>query len=263
MKIVIIGAGNVATHLGCALKDVGHSILQVYSRTLQSAQGLGERLCVPYTNQVSAITSQADFYIVSIKDFALQEFIPELVKGREQALFVHTAGSMPMDVWKGHATHYGVLYPMQTFSKQRKVDFSSIPFFLEASDENHLQMLKQLAADLGSQSYCVNSEQRKKIHLAAVFACNFSNHMYALSAQILEKEGLPFSVMESLVAETASKVHELSPVEAQTGPAVRYDTNVMDKQLSLLADEPEMQEIYQKVSDSIHRLATKQDKMKL
>ena len=261
MKIAIIGAGNVATHLACALKQVGYPILQIYSHTLQSAQCLGEKLGVPYTNCVWDITGEADLYIVAIKDAVLTGFIPELVKGKEKALFVHTAGSMPLDIWKEWTDHYGVLYPMQTFSKKREVDFTTIPFFIEAVHEADLAKLERIAADLGSKYYRVDSEQRKKIHLAAVFACNFANHMYALSAEILGKEGIPFSVMESLIDETARKVHELTPVAAQTGPAVRYDTNVMNRQLSLLEDEPEMQEIYQKVSDSIHRLATKQDKI--
>ena len=261
MKIAVIGAGNVATHLAWALKQAGYPILQVYSHTLQAAQCLGEQLGVSYTDSVLDVTREAELYVVAIKDAVLPSFIPELVKGKEKALFVHTAGSMPMDIWKNWTDHYGVLYPMQTFSKKRKVDFKTIPFFIEASQEDDLLKLEQIAEDLGSKYYRVDSEQRKKIHLAAVFACNFTNHMYALSAEILEKEGIPFSVMESLIDETARKVHELTPLAAQTGPAVRYDTNVMSRQLSLLEDEPEMQEIYQKVSDSIHRLATKQDKI--
>ena len=260
MKIALIGAGNVATHLGLALCRAGYHLIQVYSHTLVSAQSLGERLGVPYINKVEELTKDADLYIVAIKDAVLQEFIPRLVKGRESALFVHTAGSMPMDVWKGYAKHYGVLYPMQTFSKQREIDFTTVPFFVEASGTEELQVLKRIGLTLGSNFYEASSEQRKKLHLAAVFACNFANHMYALSAEILQKEGIPFEVMEPLIDETARKVHELSPVNAQTGPAVRYDTNVMDRQIALLADEPEMQEIYQKVSDSIHRLSVKQQK---
>ena len=260
MRIALIGAGNVATHLGAALCHAGYHLVQIYSHTMASAQLLGNKLNVPYTDDVENLTKEADLYLVAIKVAVLAEFIPQLVTGRENAFFVHTAGSMPMDIWKDYATHYGVLYPMQTFSKQREVDFTTVPFFVEASTKEDLQILKKMGLDLGSNFYEVNSEQRKKLHLAAVFACNFANHMYALSAEILEKEGIPFEVMESLIDETARKVHELSPVQAQTGPAVRYDTNVMERQLALLADEPEMQDIYQKVSDSIHRLALKQQK---
>ena len=260
MKIALIGAGNVATHLGMALSKAGFNVLQVYSHTLASAQVLGEKMMIPFTNKIEGITKEADLYLVAIKDAALQAFIPDLVKGRQHAFFVHTAGSMPRDIWKEYALHYGVLYPMQTFSKQREIDFTTVPFFVEASSREELLTLKRIGLALGSNFYEVSSEQRKRLHLAAVFACNFANHMYALSARILEKEGIPFEVMESLIDETSKKIHELSPVEAQTGPAVRYDTNVMDRQLSLLADEPEMQDIYRKVSDSIHRLAIKNEK---
>ena len=129
MKIVLIGAGNVATHLGIALQKAGCLILQVYSRTEESASALAARLSVDYTIVPDEIRRDADLYIVALKDAVLRQLAPVLVKGREQALFVHTAGSMPMDLWKGLVKRYGVLYPMQTFSKQREVDFNTVPFF--------------------------------------------------------------------------------------------------------------------------------------
>jgi predicted short-subunit dehydrogenase-like oxidoreductase (DUF2520 family) len=169
----------------------------------------------------------------------------------EEALLVHTAGSMPMDVWKGHAYRYGVLYPMQTFSKERKVDFASVSFFVEANGEADLALLKTMAGALSPKVYEATSAQRTSLHMAAVFACNFANHMYTLSARLLEKNGLPFDAMLPLIDETARKVHELHPKAAQTGPAVRGDENVMGKHLEMLADEPEIREIYRKISDSI------------
>lgn len=254
MKIVLIGAGNVATHLGRALQEAGYEVVQVYSRTEESASVLAGKLSAEYTVDIDMIRRDADLYIVALKDTALQELAGRLVKGREQALFVHTAGSMPMDLWKGYALRYGVLYPMQTFSKQREVDFRTVPFFIEASSAGDLQLLHEVAGRLSPKVYEATSGQRKYLHIAAVFACNFTNHMYALSSHILEKQGIPFEVMLSLIDETARKVHELSPVQAQTGPAIRYDENVINKHLELLADAPPVQELYEKISKSIHNL---------
>ena len=253
-RIVLIGAGNVATHLGLAFQAKGYEIVQVYSRTEESAKDLAERLQVPYTISLEEVSANADLYIVAVKDAALQEVIPSLVKGREDALFVHTAGSISMDVWKGCARRYGVFYPMQTFSKLRMVDFSSVSFFVEASGSNELVFLKELAMSLSPKVYEASSEQRRYLHLAAVFACNFTNHMYALSASLLEKQGLPFDAMLPLIDETARKVHELPPVQAQTGPAIRRDENVMDKHLAMLSEEPVMREIYEKISKNIQEL---------
>ena len=253
-RIVLIGAGNVATHLGLAFQAKGCEIVQVYSRTEESAKDLAERLQVPYTVSLEEVSANADLYIVAVKDAALQEVIPSLVKGREDALFVHTAGSISMDVWKGCARRYGVFYPMQTFSKLRMVDFSSVSFFVEASGSDELRLLKELAMSLSPKVYEASSEQRRYLHLAAVFACNFTNHMYALSASLLEKQGLPFDAMLPLIDETARKVHELPPVQAQTGPAIRRDENVTDKHLAMLSEEPVMREIYEKISKNIQEL---------
>ena len=250
-RIVLIGAGNVATHLGVALKRNGHEIIQIYSRTEASASALSERLGAPFTTSMDEVFPGADIYVVSVKDAVLQDLLPSVVKGREGALFVHTAGSMPMDVWKGIATRYGVLYPMQTFSKSREVDFNSVSFFVEALEKDDLQMLVDLASSLTPKVYKATSEQRMSLHVAAVFACNFTNHMYAMSAKLLEKYGMPFDAMLPLIDETARKVHELSPMDAQTGPAIRRDENVMNKHLSLLSDEPMLQEVYEMISKSI------------
>ncbi|WP_300728108.1 Rossmann-like and DUF2520 domain-containing protein [uncultured Bacteroides sp.] len=256
-KIVLIGAGNVATHLGLALPDAGYEVLQVYSRTETSARELGEKLGCTYTDKLDEVVSDADCYIVSIKDSALDEVLPKLVLRNRSALFVHTAGSVPMDVWKGLASRYGVLYPMQTFSKQRAVDFSVVPFFIEANSADDLELLRKMAAGLGSKAYEATSEQRRYLHIAAVFACNFTNHMYAVAEHLLSVHGLPFEAMFPLIDETARKVHELSPVEGQTGPARRYDENVINRHLSMLSDEPELARLYELISKNIHEYATK------
>lgn len=253
-RIVLVGAGNVATHLGMALSSVGYEVAQVYSRTEQSASELGKKLGVAYTTSLEMLCGDADIYIVSIKDAALQSLLPGVVKGREKALFVHTAGSVPMDIWKNVANRYGVLYPMQTFSKQRTVDFGTVSFFVEANRKDDLEELKTLAVSFGAKVYEASSEQRMSLHVAAVFACNFANHMYALSAHLLGKYGMPFEVMLPLIEETARKVHELSPIDAQTGPAIRRDENVMNKHVDLLAEMPDLCELYKKISKSIQTI---------
>lgn len=253
-RVVLVGAGNVATHLGMALQKAGYEIVQVFSRTEHSASALAGQLGTEYTVSMETLRPDADLYIVSVKDAVLQSLLPSIVKGREEALFVHTAGSMPMSVWKGIAIRYGVLYPMQTFSKQRPVDFGTVSFFVEANEPDDLETLKQMASSLGAKVYEASSEQRMSLHVAAVFACNFANHMYALSAKLLDKYGMPFEAMLPLIEETADKVHLLSPREAQTGPAIRRDGNVMDKHLDLLADEPILQDLYKKISKSIQEI---------
>ena len=253
-RIALIGAGNVATHLGMALQKAGWNIVQVYSRTEASASGLANRLEVPFVTSLDEVCTDADIYLVMVKDAVLQDLIPALVKGREEAFFVHTAGSMQMSVWENQANRYGVLYPMQTFSKAREVDFSSVSFFVEANGGPELELLKSMAGALSPKVYEATSAQRTYLHMAAVFACNFANHMYALSARLLEKNGLPFDAMLPLIDETARKVHGLHPKVAQTGPAVRGDENVMGKHLEMLAGEPEIKDIYRLISDSIQKI---------
>ncbi len=250
--IVFIGAGNLATNLAKALYHKGFRIVQIYSRTEESARNLAEKVEAEFTTDLGEVNPYARLYIVSLKDSAFTELLPAIVAGkRKEALLVHTAGSLPMSVWEGAAEHYGVFYPMQTFSKQREVDFREIPFFIEASTPEDTEFLKAVAATLSERVYEADSEQRKSLHLAAVFACNFTNHMYALAADLLEKYHLPFDVMLPLIDETARKVHELSPKAAQTGPAIRYDENVINNHLAMLSDDAGMQRLYESISRSI------------
>lgn len=253
--VALVGAGNLATNLAKALHRKGFRIVQVYSRTAESAQTLAQAVEAEYTTELQHITKEAQLYVVSLKDAAFAELLPRMVAGREHALWVHTAGSLPMTIWQGHVVRYGVLYPMQTFSKQREVDFRQIPVFVESNSVEDLQLLKEIASALSDRVREATSEQRKCLHLSAVFACNFTNHMYALAAELLKKYDLPFEAMLPLIDETARKVHELEPLAAQTGPAVRYDKNVIGEHLRMLAGEPTMQELYQAISENIHRLA--------
>lgn len=251
--IVFVGAGNLATNLAKALYRNGFRIVQVYSRTEDSARALAQMVEAEYTTSLSELSPDARLYIVSLKDDAFINLLPQIAAGRGDALLVHTAGSIPMSVWQGETPRYGVLYPMQTFSKQREVDFRTVPFFIESNRPEDAELLKAIASVLSNKVYEATSEQRKSLHLAAVFACNFVNHCYVQAAHLLEKNNLPFDVMLPLIDETASKVHTLAPLQAQTGPAVRYDEKVINKHLEMLADEPEVQELYRLISESIHR----------
>lgn len=254
-SIVFIGAGNLATNLAKALYRKGFRIVQVYSRTKESAASLAQNVEATYTTDLSAIVDDAQFYIVSLKDDAFVQLLPEMVAGRKNALWVHTAGSIPMSIWEGQVERYGVFYPMQTFSKQREADFREIPIFVESHSAEETQFLKDIATALSEKVHEATSEQRKNLHLAAVFTCNFTNHMYALAAELLRKYQLPFDVMLPLIDETANKVHEMEPRTAQTGPAVRYDEQVINRHLQMLADEPHMQELYRLISENIHRFS--------
>lgn len=250
--IVFIGAGNLATNLAKALYRKGFRIVQVYSRTEASARSLAEEVEAEFTTDLADINPFARLYIVSLKDSAFVDLLSAIVAGKKKdALLVHTAGSLPLSIWEGTVEHYGVFYPMQTFSKQREVDFREVPFFIEASTPEDTELLKAIAATLSERVYVADSEQRKNLHLAAVFTCNFTNHMYTLAAELLEKYHFPFDVMLPLIDETARKVHALHPKSAQTGPAIRYDENIIRNHLDMLSDDPEMQKLYELVSRSI------------
>ena len=255
MKIVLIGAGNLATNLGKALLAAGHDIVQVFSRTVESATALAQIAGGAPVTDIEQVRADADLYIVSVKDSVLGELLPRLCKGKETKIFLHTAGSMDMNVFEGMAIHYGVFYPMQTFSKSKEVNFSEIPCFIEANDDYAHTVIADMAHELSGRVYELSSADRKYLHLAAVFACNFVNHCYAISQQLLEKHGIPFEVMLPLIDETAQKVHSLSPTKAQTGPAVRFDQNVIRNQAALLKDNPLLKDIYERMSLSIHKMS--------
>lgn len=253
MKTVLIGAGNLATNLGKALCRANHEVMQVYSRSEGSASKLAALLHCPYTTELHSVVEGADVYIIAVKDLALSEVAEQLAREHSDRWLVHTAGSIPMDILP--TARRGVLYPMQTFSRDREVNFRQIPCFIEAGSEEERRELRSLAESLCDNVYEVSSEERKYLHLSAVFCCNFVNHCYALADMLLkENTGLPFSVMQPLIDETARKLYKLSPKEAQTGPAVRWDTNVMEKQLQLLGSTPELQDIYRILSKSINSL---------
>lgn len=252
MKIVFIGAGNLATRLSLAMQRVGMQIGQVYSHTPENAKLLADKLGCPWTTDLSALQADADMYVFSLKDTVLADVIAQVKPNN--GLWIHTAGSMPMDVFEGYAARYGVLYPLQTFSKGREVSFDVVPIFLEANTKKDADYLKKIASALSENVRFMSSEKRRSLHLAAVFVCNFTNHIYALSYKLLEQEEIPADVLLPLIDETTAKIHAMPPAAAQTGPAIRYDENVINKHLAML-DDPDMKEIYQLLSRSIHKEA--------
>jgi predicted short-subunit dehydrogenase-like oxidoreductase (DUF2520 family) len=251
MKIVMIGSGNLATQLSLAFKSAGKTIVQVFSRTEEHAKELADKIGCNYTTRIEEIRQDADVYIFSVKDDALGSLLVSVCHERPNGLFLHTAGSMPMAIFKCHATRYGVLYPMQTFSKTRNVNFREIPCFIEGSDEDVLAEIRLMAASISNHVVDCDSEKRKKMHLAAVLACNLTNHCYRLAERLLESEQIDFQLFFPLIEETARKVKDMSPKDAQTGPMVRYDQNVMQMQMSMLSDE-RTREIYRLMAESIH-----------
>ena len=251
-KLVLIGAGNIAYHLAPALQKKGIEIIQIYNRTLSSAKELGAILGVSHiTDTIQNITPDADIYLFCIKD----DVLPELLKNfpTNDGLFIHTAGSLPMNVFEPYAKNFGVLYPLQTFSKQRSVFFGNIPFFIEGNTPANTSQIETIAQLLSFQVNILSSEKRERLHLAAVFANNFSNHLFDIAAQMAKEQGLDWRLLVPIIEETADKLRTLSPREAQTGPAVRYDEKIIQKHLNLLKDKPEWQELYKLLSEEIHR----------
>jgi len=249
MLITLIGAGNVATHLGMALKACGHEIRQVYSRTDTSARILAELLEAEPVNTTESVADGADLYLCALKDDALEAVLNAL--RLVNPILVHTSGSLPLSVLSICSSRYGVLYPLQTFSKARGVDLSTVPFFVEASDTKTLEQLTGLASQMSHSVHPLSSDDRAELHLAGVFACNFVNHLYGLAGDMLQRRNLPFDYLLPLIDETASKVHELKPAEAQTGPAVRYDRHIIDKHLGRLAIDSGQAAVYRCLTDSI------------
>lgn len=250
MKIVFIGSGNLATCVSLEMQRAGMTIGQIYSRTRDNAEALAKKLNCKWTSNINEIIPDADLYVFSLKDDILKEVISQVRPN--DGLWVHTAGSVPMSIFEGYAKRYGVFYPLQTFTKKRRVKLDGTPIFLEVKDPDDMKMLKKVALALSGNAQEADSEKRKSLHLAAVFACNFTNHMYVLAGKILEEQDIPYSVLLPLMNETAAKISEIPPLPAQTGPAVRFDKDIMDRQLEMISD-PSMQTIYKLISQNIYK----------
>lgn len=251
-NVVFIGAGNMATQLGMALFDSGINIVQVYSRTAESARALAGKVNASFTTDLSAIKENCDLYIIAVKDDALIEVARQI--NFNNRLVVHTAGSLSVQVLAPFSANIGVFYPFQTFSKNKKVDFSKVPVCLEANNESSFKSLESLAKKISYKVLPLDSKQRLYLHISAVFSCNFVNHLYALSEVILKENKMGLDLLYPLIQETTEKIMKLSPVDAQTGPSARNDQQIILKHLELLDNKPEMKKIYQMLSDSIYNL---------
>lgn len=249
MRIVFIGAGNVATNLAMALRKSGHEIVQVYSRTKKSAEELAHQAVAEPITQMNRIIADADIYFLAVNDDAIQQVMKQFP--HKNVFLVHTAGSVSMDILSDHSNDYGVFYPLQTFSKDWIVDFTDIPLCIEANTDKNQNLLEEIAEALSNNVYHIDSMQRLYLHVAAVFACNFTNFMFASAENILRNHDIPFNVLKPLIRETVDKALVHSPSKSQTGPAIRGDKETIEKHLDLLSHSEELQNLYRFVSNSI------------
>lgn len=246
IKVVIIGGGNVAYHLtSCLLKNKHIELIQVFNRSLDKIQYLKNKTLI--TNNLSEL-KEADIYIISVSDDAISKLSSSL--NLQNKLVVHTSGSVAMNELQSKSRK-GVFYLLQTFSKEKKIDFNTIPICIEAETDKDLKLLKTLAKSISKNIYHINSEQRKGLHVGAVFVNNFVNHLYHIGYEICKENKVHFEILHPLIQETASKVVELTPFEAQTGPAKRNDTKTIQKHIAMLPKN--QQEIYTLLTKSISK----------
>ena len=255
MKIVLIGSGNVATHLGKGFRQAGHQIVQVYSRNLDNASVLAGALGSSGIDNFQEITDEADIYIIALKDDIISTLCEHL--SLVNKLVVHTSGSIPMDTLKLISSKYGVLYPLQTFLKDKELDIASVPFCIEGVTEEVENVLSDLAKELSENVQVVNSEQRQIVHVAAVFACNFSNHMYTIADNLLKNNGMNLDLLRPLIKVSSANLDNADPADLQTGPAARGDSEIMDKHLEMLEKNKSYRKVYEDISNSIINLKFK------
>lgn len=250
-KVVIIGSGNVASHLAKRLDEVAH-VCQIYSQNLDHAQAVAERMrdCQAI-DDLNLIDTDADIYLISVTDSALPQIASALPDVR--GIVAHTSGSVGISALKHKKS--GVLYPLQTFSKGAELDMKRVPFFIEASDTETEQKLWNLAQMIAPETtpQIANSQQRKRLHIAAVFACNFANHLWAIADQLLSNDGYPLDVLYPLMEVTLKKAETMPPAKAQTGPAARGDQGIINQHLAMLESRPDLQEIYLTLTKHIQK----------
>ncbi len=254
-SFVIIGAGNVAFHLAGALVASGYNPLQVAGRSHEHTAELARLLNCGFTTSLFELNQNADFYVVAVNDDAIPGVLDSLPVSDK--LIFHTSGSSGLNVFGNRYKSYGVFYPLQTFSKSRELDFKDVPVFIEASDPQSLAKMKNIAENISGQITVTDSEMLKWIHVSAVFACNFTNHMFVIAEDLLKENKLSFSLLQPLITETFLKLSEGSPSMLQTGPAVRRDMTTIGKHLKALENHPEYQKIYTFVSQNIQNFHQK------
>ena len=244
-NIILLGSGNVATHLGIALKNSNYTIVQVYSKSIKNAKILANKLDAHFTNDLSKLKS-ADLIIVSINDDAISNIISQI----KNTAIVHTSGSIGLNVFKEQFSNYGVFYPLQTFNKEVDINISEIPFCIEGNSLEFEKQLTEIAKALSNNVVKMNSQQRKQLHIAAVFACNFSNHMYSIADDLLAKNDIDFKILLPLIRKTITNLESNKPKEVQTGPAKRKDAAIIQEHIATIK-EKEIKELYHKITTNI------------
>jgi predicted short-subunit dehydrogenase-like oxidoreductase (DUF2520 family) len=253
MTFAIIGSGNVATHFAIALDKNGHQVLQVYSRGFTNAQTLAQKVGANAITRLSQIHSSVEVIIIAVNDDAISIVLNDLNTyfPQKNPIIIHTSGTLPITILSATAKNYGVLYPLQTLSKNVEINFLNVPIAVEANNEETQQTLLQIANSISNLVYTINSHQRKTLHIAAVFACNFTNYFYAIADNLLQQNHLNFDMLKPLIVETVNKILTNSPQQVQTGPAQRNDKGTMNNHLSALSQHPQYQLLYKLISDGI------------
>ncbi|WP_017258367.1 Rossmann-like and DUF2520 domain-containing protein [Pedobacter arcticus] len=249
MRIAMLGAGNVATHLSKALIKSGNPVVQVWSRNNQNAIELALQIGANSIVDFKDINQEVELVIIAVNDDAILSIANQIPK-REGQIVVHTSGSTALSVLNTHSSS-GVIYPIQTFSKDVDLDFKKIPLCIEGSDDETQKLLFNLAQKLCDSVNIVDSSARLTLHISAVFACNFTNYLFAIAQELLEKSSLSFDLIKPLIFETVNKIAINLPENVQTGPAKRNDEQIMAKHLDILRANPESQEVYRLISQNI------------
>lgn len=253
MKIAILGSGNVATHLSKALIKAGHPVMQVWSRNHDHAINLALEIGANSVPEIKNIKHHIEVVIIAVSDDAIASVAAQIPL-KENRLVLHTSGSTDLEVLNSRFRNAGVLYPVQTFTKNSDLDFSQIPLCIEANHETALEQLRDLAQQLSQYVQQVDSPARALLHVAAVFACNFTNFFYSVAQQITNAAQIDFNLLRPLIQETADKAILNNPLDVQTGPAQRDDQQTMQKHLDLLKNQPQLQTLYQSISQYIVKM---------
>ncbi|MCU7614537.1 DUF2520 domain-containing protein [Chryseobacterium sp. GMJ5] len=246
MQIVIIGSGNVAYHLAKAFTRKNIPLKQIYGRNTSDLKEISEELGIPYsTDQLE----DAEVYLICVSDRSVEDISKIITK--KECLVAHTSGSLAKEILMGEYRKSS-FYPLQTFSKSKDLEYKNIPFFIETENEEDKNVLMHLASQISEKVMESNFEKRKYIHLTAVFACNFVNHLFSRAKEISDSQDIPFDYFLPLIDETVQKIHEIDPRSAQTGPAVRNDTRILEMHEQLLKGES--LEIYKTINHSIKKM---------
>ena len=250
MKIVIIGAGNVAFHLIKSITNSGHQLVQIYNRTIENIKESTKK--IPLSDSIGGIYPNADIYIICVKDNAIEEIANQLKMNNK--LVLHTSGNRTMDILQNSSSNYGIFYPIQSFTKEIPLNFKKVPIIIEANNAEALEMLKSFSESISERVIEMDLEKRQKLNIAGVFVNNFTNHLYHLMDEYLEKESIDFSILHPIIQNTVDKIKIKSPRACQTGPAIRNDLETIENQKKILEKEIDLLKIYNEFTQGIMKL---------